>query len=120
MHGLVIFFAAMFVAHNALAAARACIVQFAAEEHAAVQAAEAKANAHLCPESGDAAGCLTHCTQIVKNDQQKFWSDVPGALVSPAPAFLRLLRHPEPVVAALALAPPAGPPLTILFHNLRN
>lgn len=116
---LLVFFAAVFLANNAVAAARACIVELAGPEHGAIQLADAAGHEHLCPLSDDAARCLTHCTQSYKNDEQKFWTDVPGVVFASAPTFLRVWVHPEPVVTLIGSVPPIGPPLTILFGNLR-
>lgn len=117
---LLIFFAVMFLANNTVAAARACLVELAGPEHAAIQAAGADGQEHLCPVSDDAARCLTHCTQSYKNDEQKlFWSDIPGVAVAPAPSVIRIWFRPGPVVTLPVSLPPIGPPLTILFGNLR-
>lgn len=120
MRWLVVLFAVMFLANSAVAAARACLVEFAGPAHGAIQLADAAGHEHLCPVSDDAARCLTHCTQSYKSDEQKlFWSDVPGVAVAPAPAVLRVWFRPGPVVTPPVSLPPIGPPLTILFGNLR-
>lgn len=123
MRLLVVFFTLMFLANNTAAAARACIVELAGPQHAAIQLVDADGYEHLCPVSDDAARCLSHCTQSYRNDEQKlFWADVPGFVFTPAPApsILRAWSQPEPAISLIASAPlVVGPPLTILFRNLR-
>lgn len=121
MRYLTYFLAAMFIASNASAAARACVVNLAGQEHAAVRALDAEGDEHLCPQSDDASGCLTHCTQSYKNDQQQFSADVPPLVLAPAPAVFHAPVQAAPKLVVLALAPHiVGPPLTILYGNFRN
>ena len=121
MRYLTYFVAAMFIASNAAAAARACVVNLAGQEHVAVRALNAEGDQHLCPQSDDASGCLTHCTQSYKSDQQQFSPDVPVFLSAPARAVFQAPIQAQPRLVVVALAPPiVGPPLTILFGNFRN
>jgi len=117
---LLAFFAAMFVANNAVASARACMVQMAAQEHTAIQVLYSGGDEHLCPEADSAANCLAHCTQSYKSDQQNLSFDAP-AIVFASPLSLHRAGFPvRPRSLDLAVAPPVvGPPLTILFGNLR-
>ena len=119
MQYLVVFFAAMFLANNAVAGARACMVALAAEEHTAIQALDSGGE-HLCPEADSAANCLTHCTQSYKSDQQNLSFDAPAIAVAPPFSLHRAWVPIEPRRLVIASAPPiVGPPLTILFGNLR-
>lgn len=123
MRYLTCFLAAMFFASNAVATARACIVQLAGQEHVAVRAHNAEGDAHLSPQSGDATGCLTHCTQSYRSDKQQFSADVPLLVLAPAPApaVFHTLVQAQPRLVVLAMAPHiVGPPLTILYRNFRN
>ncbi|MGB5081266.1 MAG: hypothetical protein WBO23_11045 [Burkholderiales bacterium] len=117
-----IFFAAMFLANGAVAAARACIVGPAAQEHTAIQVLATGGDEDLCPEADSAAKCLAHFTQIYDiydSELQNLSSNAPAVAVAP---FL-LHRVWFPVGArrlVIASAPPVvGPPLTILFRNFR-
>ncbi len=121
MRYLIYFLAAMFIASNAAAAARACVVNLAGQEHAAVRALDAEGDEHLCPQSDDASRCLRHCTQSYKSDQQQFSADVPVFLSAPALAVFQAPIQAQSRLVVVALAPPiVGPPLTILFGNFRN
>lgn len=118
---LVVFFAAMFLANNAVASSRACMVQMAAQEHTAIQALDASGDENLCPEADSAANCPTHCTQSYKSDQQNLSFDVHAIAIAPALWLHRVGLPVEPRRLVIASAPPVvGPPLTILFRNLRN
>jgi len=87
----------------------------------AVRALDAEGDEHLCPQSDDAARCLTHCTQSYKNDEQKFSADIPTIALAPFLTVLHVSFQAKPKVVVVALAPPiVGPPLTILFRNFRN
>jgi len=118
---LVFFFAAMFLANSALAVVRACMVELAAQEHTAIRILDAGGDGHQCPEADSAANCLTHCTQSYKSDEQRFSFDSPTMAVAP-PLVLHRAWYPHARRRlVMASAPPvAGPPLTILFRNLRN
>ena len=117
---LLVFFAAMFLANNVAATARACIAALAGQEHAAIQLADANGDEHMCPASGDAARCFTHCAQSLKNDEQKLATDASGIVFALPLSVPRVWFKSEPSAFVLAAAPPlVGPPLTILFGNLR-
>ncbi len=117
---LLVIFAAMFLANNAVASARACMVQLAAQEHTAIRSLDTSADEHLCPEADSAANCLAHCTQSYKSDEQRYSFDAPAVAVAP-PLLLHRAWFPiEPRRLAIASAPTVvGPSLTILFGNLR-
>lgn len=118
---LVVFFAALFVMNNALAVARACMVELAAPEHTAIRVLNSSGDEHVCPESDNAANCLTHCTQSYKGEQQRLSFDAPTMAAAPPLSLPRIWFQAEPSRLVLASAAPVvGPPLTILFHNLRN
>ena len=116
---LLIFFAAIFLANNAAAAARACMVELAAQEHTAIQVLDTGGDKHFCPEADSAANCLTHCAQSYKNDEQKVSFDAPALAIAPplSPHRVWFLAESRPLV--IAAPPVVGPPLTILFGNLR-
>jgi hypothetical protein len=117
---LIVFFAAMFLANTAVASARACMVQLAAQEHTSIRSLDSSGDEHLCPEADSAANCLTHCTQSYKSDQQNLSFDAPAIAFAPPPLVHRAWVPIEPRRLVLASAPPVvGPPLTILFGNLR-
>ena len=116
----IVFFAAMFLANNAVASARACTVGLAAQEHTAIQVLDSSGDGHLCPDAGSADDSIAHCTQSYKSDVQNLSFDTPAPAVAP-PLLLHRVGGPvgprRPVIAS---APPiVGPPLTILFGNLR-
>ena len=120
MRYLLVFFAAMFLANNAAAVARACVVQLAAQGHAAILILDSSADGHLCPEAEGAANYLAHCAQSYKGEEQKSFFDAPAIAITPplSPHRVWFTGGPRPLV--IAPAPPVvGPPLTILFGNLR-
>ena len=117
---LIVFFAAMFLANNAVASARACTVGPAAQEHTAIQVLDSSGDGHLCPDAGSADDSVAHCTQSYKSDQQNFSFDVPAVVFAPPLSVHRAWVPIEPRRLVIASAPPVvGPPLTILFGNLR-
>ncbi len=119
---LLVFFAAMFLANNAVASVRACMVQFTAQEHTAIRVLDSSSDTNLCPEADSETNCLVHCTKSFKGDEQKVSFDVPPATaLAPPPTLHRVWFPVAPRRLVYASAPPvAGPPLTILFRNLRN
>ena len=118
---LVVFFAAMFFANNALAIARACMVELAAPEHTAIRMLNSGGDEHVCPEADSAANCLAHCTQSYKGEQQRLSFDAPTIAIAPPLSLHRVWFQAEPRRLVMASAiPVVGPPLTILFRNLRN
>jgi hypothetical protein len=121
MRYLTFFLAAMFFASNAVATVRACVADLAEQGHMAVRALDAEGDEHLCPQSDDAARCLTHCTQSYKNGEQTFSADVHVVALAPFLAILHVSFQAKPKLVVVASAPPiVGPPLTILFRNFRN
>jgi len=117
---LLVLFMAMFLANNAVAAVRACMVQMAAQSHTAVQVLDAGGGDGLCPESNQATNCLPHCAESYKSDEQKSSFDAHALAIAP-PLAQQLFEVPfETRRIVLVSAPPVvGPPLTILFGNLR-
>ncbi len=121
MRYLTFFLAAMFFASNAAAAVRACMADLAAQDHVAVRALDAEGDEHLCPQSDDAARCLTHCTQSYMSDEQKFSADFPVLALAPVLTVLHAAFQAQPKLVVVAAAPPiVGPPLTIRFRNFRD
>ena len=120
MRYLVIFFAALFLANNAVAAARAYAMVLATQEHFAIQALVADCDEHSCPAADSSANCIAQCTQSYKNDEQKVSFDIPAfSIAAPVPPH-RLWLPAEPGTLVIAPVPPVlGPPLIILFGNLR-
>lgn len=117
---LIVFFAAMFLANNAMASARACMVQLAAQEHTAIRSFNSGGDEHLCPEADSAANCLAHCTQSYKSDEQRYFFDAPAVAVAPPLLLHRAWFPVGPRRLVIASAPTVvGTPLTILFGNLR-
>ncbi|MBI2224859.1 MAG: hypothetical protein HYU44_07875 [Betaproteobacteria bacterium] len=111
----------MLLANNVAVAARAFITGLNGQDIAAVQALDATGVGHLKPADDDEALCLAHCAQSYQNHEQELATNAFKV------AFLPALLVPyssvaiKPAASLLALAPQAaGPPLTILFHNLRN
>ena len=118
---MLVFFAAMFLANNAVAFARACMVHLDAQEHTAIRVLESGGDEHVCPEADSAANCLVHCTQSYKSDERQLSFDAPAAAAVAPPLSLHRVWIPvEPRRLVIASAPPVvGPSLTILFGNLR-
>lgn len=118
---LLIFAAAMFFANNAVASARACMVELAAQDHTAIQVLDSSGDEYQCPEADSAADCLVHCTQSYTIEQQNLSFHVPAFAIAPPLALHRVWFQTEPRRFFIASAMPVGgPPLTILFRNLRN
>lgn len=113
--------AAMFLANNVAVAARVFMTGLSGQDSVAVQALDATGAGHLKPVGDDEALCLAHCVQSYSNHEQELATYAFKVAFSPTlavPCFPVAIKPAAPVVA---LAPQAaGPPLTILFHNLRN
>ena len=121
MRYFTLFLAAMLFTSNAAAAARACLVDLAGHQPAAIHVLAANASEPLCPPSDDTGPCLKHFAQSYQSEDQKFWSGVPAAALVPARAVLHLAFHAPPKLIAAASVPPiAGLSLTILYGNFRN
>ena len=117
---LVLFFSAMFLANNAMAAARACMLVPAAQRHAAICMLNSGCDEHSCPEADNAANRIAQCTQSYKSGEQKVSFDVPAfSIAAPVPPH-RVWLPAEPGTLVISSLPPVGgPPLIILFGNLR-
>jgi len=75
---------------------------------------------HPCPEADSATNGLAHCVQSHKNDEQRFTFDASTVAVAAPLSPHRAWLPAEPRPLVLSWAPSvAGPPLTILFRNLR-
>ena len=118
---LLIFFAALFLANNAMAAARACMVQLPAHQNSAIQVVDSGGDAPLCPEADTTSHYLVNCAQSYNSDVQSFSFDTSAVAIAPPPPPHRIWFPAEPGLLVLALAQPVfARPLTILFGNLRN
>lgn len=121
MRFLLTLVAAMFLANNVAVAARAFVTGLSGHDIVTVQALDAPGVGHSMPVNDDQALCLAHCVQSYQNHQQELATNAFKVAFLPAlfiPCFSVEIKPAAPVAA---LAPQAaGPPLTILFHNLRN
>ncbi len=111
----------MFLANNAAVAARAFVTGLSGQDIVAVQALDATGVGHLIPVDDEAALCLTHCAQSYKNHEQELATNAFKVAFLPALFVPCFPVEIKPAASVIALAPQAaGPPLTILFRNLRN
>jgi len=118
---LLTFVAAMLLANNAAVAARAFITGLSGQDIVAVQALDATGVGHLMPVDDEATLCLTHCVQNYKNHERELATNAFKVVFLPALFVPYSAVEIKPAASLVALAPQAaGPPLTILFHNLRN
>lgn len=110
---------ALFMVNNVGAAARACLLTAAAHEHVSIRV-QAPADDPSCPEAV-ATPCGMHCVQDAKATEQKAPADAPVAAFAPPLAYVLPSFRPVPARLPVAVSPVVvGPPLTILFGNLRN
>jgi len=115
------FFAAMLLANNALAVARACVVHFPAPKLVVGQVLHTGGDERLCSAPDDANKCPEHVTGIRNSGDLNLFIDPPSVALGPQRVPLRVGVSPDSMRLVVASAPPiVGPPLTILFHNLRN
>lgn len=113
--------AAMFLANNVAVAARAFVTGLSGQEIVAVQALDPTDVGHLNPADEDTALCLAHCAQSYSNHEQVVATNAFKIAFLPALFVPCFTVEIKPAASVVALAPQAaGPPLTILFHNLRN
>ena len=117
---LITFVAAMFLANNVAAAVRVPVAGPQGQDMAASQKPGATGIKHVEFVADDEAACFKHCVQAYKNPGQKF------ATTGSKVVFTSLRSIPyrsagiKRTTTAVALAPQAiGPPLIILFGNLR-
>jgi len=121
MRFLLTFVAAMFLANNVAVAARAFITGLSGHDIVAVRALEATGVGHLKPVDDDQDLCLAHCAQSYQNHEQELATNAFKVAFLPALFVPCFSVEIKPASSVVALAPQAaGPPLTILFHNLRN
>jgi len=112
---------AMLLANNVAVSARAFITGLNGQDIAAVQALDATGVGHLKPADDDEALCLAHCAQSYSNHEQVVATNAFKVAFLPALFAPSFPVEIKPAASVVALAPQAaGPPLTILFHNLRN
>ena len=112
---------AMLLANNVAVAARAFITGLNGQDIAAVQTLDATGVGHLKPADDDEALCLAHCAQSYQNHEQELATNAFKVAFLPALFVPRFSVEIKPAASLVALAPQAaGPPLTILFRNLRN
>ena len=113
--------AAMFLANNVAVAARAFVTGLSGQDSVAVQALDATGVGHLKSADDDEALCLAHCAQSYQNHEQELATNAFKVVFLPALFVPYSAVEIKPAASLVALAPQAaGPPLTILFHNLRN
>lgn len=113
--------AAMFLANNVAVAARVFMTGLSGQAGVAVQALEATGVGYLRPVDDNLDLCLAHCAQSYPNHEQELATNGFKVAFLPALFVSWLSVEIKPAAPVVALAPQAaGPPLTILFHNLRN
>jgi hypothetical protein len=118
---LITFVAAMFLANNVAAAARAYIEGLNGQDVVASQALNATGVGHSASVTDDETPCLAHCAQGYKHPEQKLATNATEGVSIPALFVSFPSLKIKPAASVIALPPQAaGPPLTILFHNLRN
>ncbi len=121
MRFLLTFVAAMLLANNVAVAARAFITGLSGQDIVAVHALDATGVGHLQPVDDDQALCLVHCAQSYQNHAQELATNAFKVAFLPALFVPSFSVATKPAASVVALAPrAAGPPLTILFRNLRN
>jgi hypothetical protein len=109
------------VANHAMAAMRACTSDLLGGEHGAIQRLEAQGSTHVCTETTDATQCLPHCAQSAKSTEPNIPTDVPTLVIGTSDIVVLVSQgFSTPAPAAVSTPPAVGPPLTILFRNLRN
>lgn len=112
---------ALFLANNVAVAARAFITGLSGQDSVAVQALDATGIAHLTPADEGTALCLAHCAQSYQNHEQQLATNAFEVTFLPALLVPYSSVVIKPAASVIALAPQAaGPPLTLLFRNLRN
>ena len=118
---LIAFVAAMFLANNVAVEARAFITGPRGRGMLGVQALDGAAVESVEAVDDHQALCLTHCAQGCKNHEQELATNAFKRAFLPAVFVPYFPVEIKPAAPVFALAPQAaGPPLTILFHNLRN
>jgi len=116
---LISFLVAMFVANNVAAAAYACITALNGRDPTTIRVLESVKHAEQGPANGES--CLAHCAQGEVIQQQELAPAVNADVFVPAPRSAPLAIKVKPAAAILSLGPQViGPPLPLLFHNLRN
>lgn len=121
MRFLLTLVAAMFLANNVAVAARAFITGLSGQAVVAVQAVDVTGAGHLKPADDAQAPCLTHCARSCQNHEQELATNTFKVVFFPVLSVPCFSVEIKPAASVVALAPQAaGPPLTILFHNLRN
>ncbi len=118
---LLTFVAVMFLANNVAVAAGAFITGLGGQDIVAVHALDATGVGHLKSVDDDQALCFAHCVQSYQKHEQELATSVFKVAFLPALVVPCFSAEIKPAATVVALAPQAaGPPLTILFHNLRN
>lgn len=117
---IALFVLTLLLAGNVAAAAHACIEGLASTSHGLPQTAVAGPEGRDCASAGATEPGTAGCDQGHRNDDPKFTKDPPTAIARGfAPVAARDWREPAPVIASIGARPLSGPPLTILFGNLR-
>lgn len=118
---LLVLFAAMLLANSAVASARACVVHLAAPGQAAGGVVVPGGDGQPCPTSDATTDCPVHVTQIYNSNDPNLFFDAPTVALAPPMVLHRFVVPTGARRLVVASAPLiVGPPLTILFHNLRN
>ena len=118
---LIALVAAMFLANNVAVAARACAEGLKGQDLDVAQQFSAADVRHVPAAAGDETPCVTQCAQSYKSPEQKLAPNVTEFVSLPIHFVPYFSVEIKPAAAVIALAPRAfGPPLTLLFRNLRN
>ena len=117
----IIFVAAMFLANNVATAARVSIAGPQGQDMATAHKPGATGVEHGAFVADDAAACVRHCAQPYKDPAQKLATNVSKVVFISFRFVPNRSVEIAPTASVIALAPQAiGPPLTVLFGNLRN
>ena len=117
---LLIVFAAIFVASNAVAAGSVDIVEQVAPYYTGTQSFEARGG-QPCLDTDGIANCWEYCAQSYQSDEPTVSFNANPSITVPAPSPHRVGFRAEPRRFVIVSAPPVvGPSLTILFGNLRD
>ena len=116
------FLAAMFIASNAAAAARACVVESGGAGARRGTRARRRQATSICARSRTTrlVAWIT-ARKVTRATSNSFLRMFPYFFARPQLAVFQAPIQAQPRLVVVALAPPiVGPPLTILFGNFRN
>jgi len=118
---LITFVAAMFLANNVAAAAYACIAGLGSLAPVTAPGLESTGAGHLERAADADPLCITQCARSDRDPAQPFAANGSGPVPTPLASGPCLSVTIEPTRSRIAWAPKVpGPPLPILFCNLRN